>query len=140
MESAKVALNRLREGYLRHKEGTETIEKEMIQKYEEKFLNAINDDLNMPVAMSVVWEVLKNPQKSKELKDLLLKFDAVLGFDLAHYEKQEESLSDEILELVKQRDEARQTKNWAESDRIRDILIKKGYLVKDTKEGTILSK
>ncbi len=114
MESAKVALNRLREGYLRHKEGTEIIEKETIENYEEKFLNAINEDLNMPVAMSVVWEVLKNPQKSKDLKDLLLKFDAVLGFDLAHYEKQEESLSDEILELVKQRDEARQTKNWAE--------------------------
>lgn len=140
MESAKVALNRLREGYLRHKEGTEIIEKETIENYEEKFLNAINEDLNMPVAMSVVWEVLKNPQKSKDLKDLLLKFDAVLGFDLAHYEKQEESLSDEILELVKQRDEARQTKNWAESDRIRDILIKEGYLVKDTKEGTTLQK
>ncbi len=140
MESAKVALNRLREGYLRHKEGTETVEKEMIQKYEEKFLNAINDDLNMPVAMSVVWEVLKNPQKSKDLKDLLLKFDTILGFDLAHYEKKDESLPDEILELVKQRDEARQTKNWAESDRIRDILIKKGYLVKDTKEGTTLQK
>lgn len=140
MESAKVALNRLREGYLRHKEGTEIIEKETIENYEEKFLNAINEDLNMPVAMSVVWEVLKNPQKSKDLKDLLLKFDAILGFDLAHYEKQEESLSDEILELVKQRDEARQTKNWAESDRIRDILIKEGYLVKDTKEGTTLQK
>ncbi len=140
MESAKVALNRLREGYLRHKEGTEIIEKETIENYEEKFLNAINEDLNMPVAMSVVWEVLKNPQKSKDLKDLLLKFDAILGFDLAHYEKQEESLSDEILELLKQRDEARQTKNWAESDRIRDILIKEGYLVKDTKEGTTLQK
>ena len=45
-----------------------------------------------------------------------------------------------VQELVNQRDEARQNKNWAESDRIRDLLIEKGYLVKDTKEGTVLEK
>ncbi len=140
MDSAKVALNRLREGYLRHCEGTEEITEEVISNWEEKFLKAINDDLNMPVAMSVVWEVVKNPKKSQKLKDLLLKFDAVLGFDLANFQKQEEQFSEEILELIKQRDEARQSKNWAESDRIRDLLIKKGYLVKDTKEGTVVEK
>ncbi len=140
MDSAKVALNRLREGYLRHCEGTENIAEEAISNWEDKFLKAINDDLNMPVAMSVVWEVVKNPQKSQKLKNLLLKFDMVLGFDLANYEKQEEQLPDEILELVRQRDEARQNKNWAESDRIRDLLINQGYLVKDTKEGTVIEK
>ena len=140
MDSAKVALNRLREGYLKHSEGTEEITEEVISNWEEKFLKAINDDLNMPVAMSVVWEVVKNPKKSQKLKDLLLKFDAVLGFDLANFQKQEEQFSEEILELIKQRDEARQSKNWAESDRIRDLLIKKGYLVKDTKEGTVVEK
>ncbi len=140
MDSAKVALNRLREGYLKHCEGTEEISQNVIEALEERFLKAINDDLNMPVAMSVVWEVVKNPRKSQKLKDLLLKFDTVLGFHLANYQKQEEQLPAEILELIKQRDEARQNKNWAESDRIRDLFIKQGYLVKDTKEGTIVQK
>lgn len=138
MDSAKVALGRLREGYLKHAEGNETISHDTIKDFENRFLNAINDDLNMPVAMSIVWEVVKFPQKSKQLQKLLLKFDMVLGFNLANYKEEKQELPEEILELVKQRDEARQNKNWAESDRIRDLLINQGYLVKDTKQGTII--
>ena len=56
------------------------------------------------------------------------------------YEKEEEALPEEILELVNSRNEARANKNWAESDRLRDLLIEKGYSVKDSKEGTIVEK
>ncbi len=140
MDAAKVALNRLREGYLKHSEGIDDVEDSVIKEYEEKFLEAINDDLNMPVAMSVVWDVIKNPAKSKKLQNLLLKFDEVLGLDLKNYQKQENVLPEEIVNLVKERNEARSNKNWAESDRIRDILIEKGYTVKDSKEGTIVEK
>lgn len=138
MDSAKVALGRLREGYLKHAEGNEEILQDTVTDFENRFLNAINDDLNMPVAMSVVWEVVKFPKKSRQLQELLLKFDTVLGFDLKNYQKERQELPKEILELVAQRDEARQNKNWAESDRIRDLLINQGYLVKDTKQGTII--
>lgn len=138
MDSAKVALGRLREGYLKHAEGNEEILQDTVTDFENRFLNAINDDLNMPVAMSVVWEVVKFPKKSRQLQELLLKFDTVLGFDLKNYQKERQEFPKEILELVAQRDEARQNKNWAESDRIRDLLINQGYLVKDTKQGTII--
>ena len=94
----------------------------------------------MPLALSVVWDVVRNDNKSKDLYNLLLKFDEVLGLDLANYEKEEISLPEEIIELVNQRNEARVNKNWAESDRLRDILIEKGYSVKDSKEGTIVEK
>ena len=140
MDAAKVALARLREGYLKQVQGTEEVENEVIEDFEKRFLEAINDDLNMPVAMSVVWEVIKYPKKSQKLKDLLLKFDTVLGFDLENYKPEEETLPEEIQELVNQRDHARLEKNWTESDRIRDLLIEKGYSVKDTKEGTVLQK
>ena len=140
MEAAKVALGRLRDGYLRHAEGTEDVSDDEIKSYEEKFLEAINDDLNMPVAMSVVWDVVKNPNKSKKLQNLLLKFDEVLGLNLKDYKKEENVLPEEIVKLVNERNEARANKNWAESDRIRDLLIEKGYTVKDSKEGTIVEK
>ena len=140
LDSAKIALNRLREGYLKHSEGIEEVSDEEIKAYEAKFLEAINDDLNMPVAMSVVWEIIKNPKKSKKLQELLLKFDEVLGFNLKEYKKQDNSLPDEILDLVNQRNEARINKDWTESDRIRDILIDKGYIIKDSKDGTIVQK
>lgn len=140
MEAAKVALNRLREGYLKHQEGTDDVSDEEIKAYEEKFLEAINDDLNMPVAMSIVWDVVKNPNKSKKLQNLLLKFDEVLGLNLKDYQKEENVLPEDIQALVNERNEARANKNWAESDRIRDLLIEKGYTVKDSKEGTIVEK
>lgn len=139
IDAAKVALNRLREGYLKHCNGTDEVMQKEIAEYETRFLQAINDDLNMPVAMSVVWDVIKNAKKSIKFKELLLKFDEVLGFDLKNYEgpKQKE-LPGDIKELVNQRNEARTNKNWQESDRIRDLLIEKGYNVKDSKDGTIL--
>jgi cysteinyl-tRNA synthetase len=140
MDAAKIALGRLREGYLKHSEGTAKVSKEEIDSLENKFHEAINDDLNMPVAMSVVWDVVKNPVKSKDYQKLLLKFDEVLGFDLANYEKAENEIPEEDKKLVEERNEARKNKNWSESDRIRDILISKGYTVKDGKEGTIIEK
>lgn len=139
MDAAKISLNRIREGYIKHLNGTDEIDNSEIKNYEERFLEAINDDLNMPVAMSVVWDVLKNSKKSVKLKDLLLKFDNILGLDLANYEVKENKLPDEIQELVNKRNEARENKDWAESDRIRDILIDKGYNVKDSKEGTLVT-
>lgn len=141
LESAKISLNRLKEGYLKHAEGVEDIEDSLIKVYENRFLEAINDDLNMPVALSIVWEIIKNPVKSKKLKDLLIKFDNVLGFNLNDYTGLEENdYSDEIIELINLRNKARENKNWGESDRIRDVLIVKGYKVKDGKDGTILEK
>ena len=140
MDAAKVSLNRLRDGLLRHKEGNENISEDVIKDFENRFLDAINDDLNMPQALSVVWDVVRYNQKTKDLYNLLLKFDEVLGLDLASYEKEEEALPEEILELVNSRNEARANKNWAESDRLRDLLIEKGYSVKDSKEGTIVEK
>lgn len=138
MDSAKTALARLREGYLKHSEGTEVVSKEEIADYEKRFLDAINDDLNMPMAMSVVWDVVRNPKKSKDLQKLLLKFDEVLGLDLANYKPEAAKLPEDVLKLVELRNEARANKNWAESDRLRDELIAKGYTVKDTKDGTVV--
>lgn len=141
MDSAKTSLDRLREGYLRHKEADDVeVDENEIKAYEAKFLDAINDDLNMPVALSVVWDIIKSPVKSKRYAALIDKFDEVLGLDLAHYEKKQEKLPADIKALVEERNVARSEKNWSESDRIRDVLIEKGYDVKDSKEGTIVEK
>ena len=136
MDSAKIALNRLREGYLAHTQGNEEIEDKVIKEYETKFLESINDNLNMPVAMSVVWEVIKSPKKSKKLANLLLKFDEVLGFNLKDYKNEKQEIPQEILDLVEQRNQARENKDWAKSDELRDYIQSKGYEIKDTKEGT----
>lgn len=140
MDAAKIALARLREGYLKHTEGLENVNDDLIAEYKNKFLEAINDDLNMPVAMSVVWDVIKYPVKSKKLAELILDFDRVLGLDLKNYIPEQNELPNNIVELINKRNVARAEKNWTESDRLRDELISLGYIVKDTKEGTQVSK
>lgn len=143
--SSQKALNRLREGYLLHTEAKEQVEPEKINEYKERFMEAVNDDLNMPLAMGIVWEIVRNQTKSKQYAELLLELDNILGLDLKnakkYIEEQEQiDLPQEILDLMEQRKKARENKDWAESDRIRDELKEKGYLVKDTKDGMSIEK
>lgn len=140
LESAKSALRRLKEGYRNHLEGKEIIEIKTIEEYEEKFHKAINDDLNMPIALSVVWEVIKNNKKSKDFAKLLLKFDTVLGLKIDELEIKENDIPQDIIDLAEKRLEARKNKDWGESDRLRDIISVKGYNIKDNKEGYELIK
>ncbi len=139
MDSAKIALKRLKDGYQRHLNGKDKVETEVIEKFKEDFLNAINDDLNMPQAMSVVWNAIKYEKKSKEIADMLLDFDRVLGLEIGKLEQGEE-LPKEILELVEKRKKAREEKDWKLSDNLRDEIIKLGYNIKDTKDGMEISK
>ncbi len=138
MDSAKTSLDRLRDSYQKHLNGTDEIDEVILEKYKNAFNEAINDDLNMPVAMSVVWELAKRPEKSKKISQLLKDFDRVLGLKIDEYKKQD--IPSEIKELLKLREEARKNKNWPESDKLRDIIKEKGYLVKDSKEGQTIEK
>lgn len=134
IESANTSLIRLREGYQKHLNGNSDISDEIIADMENRFHQAINDDMNMPLALSVVWEAVKYPEKSSKIAQLLKKFDTVLGIKID--EVQETKIPQEILDLVEERKQARSDKNWSESDRLRDLIAEKGYIVKDTKDGT----
>ena len=134
IESANTSLIRLREGYQKHLNGNSNISDEIIADMENRFHQAINDDMNMPLALSVVWEAVKYPEKSPKIAQLLKKFDTVLGIKID--EVQETKIPQEILDLVEERKQARSDKNWSESDRLRDLIAEKGYIVKDTKDGT----
>ena len=134
IESANTSLIRLREGYQKHLNGNSDISDEIIADMENRFHQAINDDMNMPLALSVVWEAVKYPEKSPKIAQLLKKFDTVLGIKID--EVQETKIPQEILDLVEERKQARSDKNWSESDRLRDLIAEKGYIVKDTKDGT----
>ena len=135
IDASQKALEKLRVGYQKHLEGNENISDEEIAKYEENFHKAINDDLNMPLAMSVVWDVIKNPKKSKKLAELLNKFDTVLALSLDKKTVSQEEIPEEVIKLAEERLKARAEKNWAESDRLRDEILALGYSIKDSKDG-----
>ena len=142
LEATEKSLERLKKGYKTHLEGKDEIDEKLINEYEEKFHKAINDDLNMPLAMGVVWDVIRNEKKSPEFAKLLLKFDNIMGLKIDEYDKEDINIEipEEILILVEERKKARENKDWQESDRLRDIIKEKGYSVKDTKEGMKIEK
>ena len=141
IDATSKSLERLREGYKKHLNEFNDIDDSIINNLENKFMEAINDDLNIPSAMGIVWETIKYPIKSNKIAKLLLKFDEVLGIQIDKEEtKKEESIPNEILELVEQRKEARLNKDWKKSDEIRDLINEKGYNIFDNKDGMVLQK
>jgi len=99
-----------------------------------KFLEAVNDDLNMPRAMAVVQEMLKSDIPGADKHATVLDFDRVLGLGLDVVDKSREIPLD-VRTLVEARSAARAAKNWAESDRLRKEIQALGYTIKDTREG-----
>lgn len=142
IEAASKTLERLRNGYKSNINGTDILNNEDLQeleRLEEEFHKAINDDMNMPLAMSFVWEVIKFNKKSPEVAKILLKFDSVLGIEIDK-ENTVINIPVEVLNLAKDRQQARKQKDWTESDRLRDEIKKLGFEIKDSKEGFELTK
>ena len=145
IEATSKSLERLRNSYKINVNGTDELTSqdiERLNKIEENFHKAINDDLNMPLAMSYVWEVARFEKKSPKVAKMLAKFDTVLGVevDKVVLDNINEEIPQKILNLVEQRRIARESKDWAKSDELRGLILQNGYTVKDTKEGQVLIK
>ena len=135
IEAASKSLERLKNGYKLHLNSNNNIGDKIIKEFEEKFHQAINDDLNMPLAMSIVWEIVKYSEKSYKLAELLKKFDSVLGLKIDEQVENNQEIPEEILELVERRKQARLDKDWNESDKLRDEIKSRGYQIKDMPSG-----
>jgi len=102
----------------------------------EKFEGMLFEDFNTAGALAVVSEALKSDLNDADKKATILDFDRVLGLRLNQIEEETElELPQEIKDLLKQRKEAREAKNWPLTDEIRDKLDKLGYKVLDSAEG-----
>jgi cysteinyl-tRNA synthetase len=102
--------------------------------HKNKFLKAVNDDLNMPRAMAAVQELLKSHISDGQKYSTILDFDRVLGLDLGTLD-QPQDLPSEVQELLDARQKARDAKEWELSDRLRDQIQALGYVVQDTPQG-----
>ncbi len=104
--------------------------------YKEKFLSAINDDLNAPQALAVVQELLKSNITKTEKKATIIDFDRVLGLNLSIVCQDIDLGDNEIIKnLLNEREIARKNKNFFDSDRLRKEIERLGYLVEDTNDG-----
>jgi len=110
-----------------------------LEEYKKKFLSFINDDLNTPKALALMWEVIKNKKLSNQEKyKLIIEFDKIFGLDLNKIEKPE--IPQEIKKLADEREKYRKEKQWEKADEIRKEIEKMGYQVEDTKQGPKIKK
>ncbi|MDR1530369.1 MAG: cysteine--tRNA ligase [Burkholderiales bacterium] len=132
LDAAQIALDRLREGF--HALPTTpagTPDAALI----ERFTTEINDDLNLPRALALSWEVLRGSLDLAVKRATLARFDDVLGFRLAAWSPPEIAVSDTVRTLAEERALARKSKNWTESDRLRDAINSMGWEIEDAADG-----
>ncbi len=137
LSAAKNAFENMKNRILELKTAqAETVDNEMLRaKIHSEFREAIADDLNTPVALSLVWKVLKETALSpRDKMSLIMDFDRIFGLGLSDLSRH--NLPEDCYALIKEREQARQNKNWDEADRIRQLLADKGIGIKDTASGT----
>jgi len=132
LEAAQNALNNLYEDY--RNIFSDTTKKKLVEKgetYRRQFIDAINDDLNTPQALAIMWEAIKDESLlANDKKQLLLDFDKVFGLGLSKIKRLE--IPAEIKKLAAQREKLRREKKWQEADKLREDIEKLGYKIEDT--------
>ncbi|MBI4225986.1 cysteine--tRNA ligase [Candidatus Roizmanbacteria bacterium] len=104
-----------------------------LDKFRDRFRQAVSNDLQIPQAVAIMWEMLKSNIPSQDKLDLLYEFDQVFGLKLN--EVQEEKIPEEILDLAQKREEARKRGDFSTSDKLRSQIAEKGYIVEDLEKG-----
>lgn len=133
LAGAQTAYNRLTNFFVENRDEDGVV----LPRYMTEFESALNDDLNTASAIGLIWTLLKDTTTAaREKRATLLEFDKVLGLGLLHVtERKHVPVSDEIQTLVEARRLARDAKDWAEADRLRDMLREQGFDIKDTPSG-----
>ena len=138
LDGAKNALIKLKNKIINLKdEGN--LDKDVIEKYDNIFKEAISNDLNTSSMITVLYDLLKDEEvNDKTKRNLIEKFDEVLSLDLLKTEEFEidSDLEKEVNELIAKRAEAKKNKNFALADQIRDELLSRNIKLIDTREGT----
>ncbi len=104
--------------------------------FEGWFMDAINDDLNIPKALALTWDLLKSDYPPEAKKASVLKFDEVLGLDLKNAKPIK--IPDSIRDLVNKREGLRQKKQFDDADKLRDEIASSGFSVDDSPAGPVI--
>ncbi len=134
LDAAKTALTRLYETAFAWGEAGIADEETLA-----RYFDCLNDDLNMPRALAVIWDLVRSTLRDDVKKATLLRCDEILGLDIAKWAPDEVKVPEEVTVLVEAREAARAAKDWAKSDELRNAVNKLGYAIEDTADGAKIS-
>ncbi|ASW00796.1 cysteine--tRNA ligase [Paraburkholderia aromaticivorans] len=134
LDAAQSALDRLRRTYVQWPQGG-TPDAQSVARFKAE----IDQDLNVPRALAVLWDVVRSDLPAATRRASVDCFDAVLGLGLADWQADDSSvIPADIAALADEREKARAAQQWIEADRLRDVLTAAGWLVEDSASGQIL--
>ncbi|WP_144151986.1 cysteine--tRNA ligase [Paraburkholderia sp. BCC1885] len=134
LDAAQAALDRLRKAYASWPAGG-TADAD----YVARFNAEVNQDLNVPRALAVLWEVVRSDLPVATRRATVDAFEPVLGLRLAQWRLDAFEIPADVTTLAQEREKARAAKDWAEADRLREILRTQGWQIKDGADGQQLS-
>jgi cysteinyl-tRNA synthetase len=135
LDAAQIALSKLSDFAAQQKESKTSLGN-ISELHKKSFVEALENDFNIPQALAVAWDVLKSDNAKEDIYATLLDFDTVFGLRLSEQEKTKVEITPEVASLLEDREKARENKDWATSDRVRDLLLNEhGIVVKDTVDG-----
>ena len=136
LDQAQATLNKLKNRISNiNNEGE--LNKELYNKYYQKFLDELSNDLNTANALTILYEVLKDENINGNTKlQLISDFDQVFSLDLIKKQEVSAELQEYIEKKIEERKEAKKNKDFALADAIREELLEKNIIIKDTREGT----
>lgn len=130
LEGAQVALKKLYDIASKLPEGDGYADK-----YEIEFLHVLNQDLNLPRALAIVWEMLRSDIPDEKKSAALRRMDEVLGFDIFETSQKMTAIPQDVLVLSNEREKLRKEGRFMLADQIRHKIEAMGYEVLDQKEG-----
>lgn len=140
MDMAKTSRARLNQALLEHKESNAKTDSKTIEKYKKELQEAIEDDVNAPLSLGILFTAIKEP-KSKDIYNLALEFDKFLGLSFDKIEaKKADDIPEDIIELANLRVAAKKDRDFAKADALRNDINAKGYSIFDTREGYTIKK
>jgi cysteinyl-tRNA synthetase len=135
VNASKTALKRLYESFLSLGEDNGEVNKE----YKDKLISYMDDDLDTPKALALLFDLVRDPEiLNRDKRTTMLDFDKVFGFGFENIK--EDIIPDNIKNLAEDRSKARDNKDWAKSDELRDSIRDLGYEIKDVDSGYKVSK
>jgi cysteinyl-tRNA synthetase len=107
----------------------------IIPEFAKQFDEAINNDLDTPQAIAIMWDLVKSENPSSDKLATLFKFDEVLGLKISEIWKAAKIIPDTVRKLIDDRELARKEKDFVRSDELRRAIESNGYIVEDTVDG-----
>ena len=139
LDKAKNSLERLNDFTRKVRNSKEKDDMQLIEKTKKEFLEYMDDDFDTPKALAVIFDFIKGVNKKgggKKSYELMMEFDSIFNV----FETKDEKIPEEIKKLVDEREKARVEKDFKTGDAIREEIKKKGYILEDSEEGTMIKK